>query len=105
MMAPSAGMRIVAGMRRGWSPPRLKANGQPYRPTAVTSERAIGDTVEWWEHEPVRSPSGIPTGAHREIKRTGQVWSGCPKAPGAVWVAPSDGGPAVALSKTLDVLR
>ena len=39
-----------------------------------------------------------------EIKRTGQVWSGCPKSPGAVWVAPADGGPAVALSKTLDVL-
>lgn len=52
--------------------------------------------LSWTEYEDVRTLSGIPTGERKAVTRTGQVWSAHRK-PGVVWVAPSDGGSAVAI--------
>lgn len=74
-----------------WKAPKLHPEGRPFKPSNATAGVPIGSLLSWTED-----------GA----KRSGQVWAACWKKPGAVWVAPDDGGSAVALcTKTLDVLR
>lgn len=85
----------LAGMvGKPWRPPALKRDGAPFKPTAATVGTPVGSPIAWVEYVDGQA-----------VTRRGQVWSGCSRSPGAVWVAPEDGGPAVALSKTLEVLR
>lgn len=77
--------------RSPWKAPSLKSDGRPFKPSNATSGVPVGSAISWTENG---------------VRRSGQVWSGCSKKAGAIWVAPDDGGSAVALcSKTLDVLR
>lgn len=86
---------------RPWRPPTLKRDGAAFKPTAAAKDVPVGALVAWREWT---TRHGGTLSERVEVTRRGQVWSGCPKSPGAVWVAPEDGGPGVALSKTLDVL-
>ncbi len=88
-----------------WQTPRLKPDGQPFKPSAAVKDVPVGAMLTWTEYRDVRSLSGIATGEREAVTRTGQVWSGHRK-PGVVWVAPSDGGSAVAVeAKTLEAYR
>lgn len=88
-----------------WRAPRLKPDGQPFKPTVAVKDVPVGAMLSWTEYEDVRTLSGIPTGERKAVARTGQVWSAHWK-PGVVWVAPSDGGSAVAVVvKTLEVCQ
>lgn len=74
-----------------WKAPSLKPEGRPFKPGNATAGVPIGSAISWLEDG---------------VKRSGQVWAASWKKPGAIWVAPDDGGPAIALcTKTLDVLR
>lgn len=89
-----------------WKAPSLKPDGRPFKPSNVVAGVPVGSLISWEESRELRSMSGIPEGRFETVRRSGQVWAACSKKPGAVWVAPDDGGSAVALcSKTLDVLR
>lgn len=84
-----------------WKPPTLKPEGREFKPSNATSGVPIGSMLSWIEH---RDADGNQLDEPR--RRSGQVWAASWKKAGAVWVAPDDGGSAVALcTKTLDVLR
>ena len=73
-----------------WKAPKLLDEGRPFVPAKATNGVSLG---------------GFVSRDEKDGRRSGQVWAACPKKPGAIWVAPDDGGSAVALcSKTLDVL-
>lgn len=75
--------------KRRWKAPSLKPEGREFKPTAVAPGVPVGSLLTW-EQDGAR--------------RSGQVWSRHWR-PGVVWVAPEDGGQAVALNvKTLDVI-
>lgn len=93
---------LMGMVGKPYSKPRLKRDGAPFKPGNAVGGVPVGAMLSWTEMRRVLVDSIERT---ESVKRSGQVWSGHWK-PRVVWVAPSDGGSAVAVdTKTMEVFR